>query len=46
MSQKLLELAFKALFNHPLVFSSRLPDMTPIAIPQPVRPVHSLFHLA
>lgn len=45
VSQKLLELASKALFNHPPVFSS-LPDTTPIAIPQPVRPGHSLFHLA
>ena len=45
MSRKLLELASKALFNHPLVFSS-LPGTSPIATPQPVRPVHSLFHLA
>lgn len=45
VSQKLLELASKALFNHPPVFSS-LPDTTPIITPQPVRPVHSLFHLA
>lgn len=45
VSQKLLELASKALFNHPPVFSS-LPVTTPIITPQPVRPVHSLFHLA